>query len=316
MLVDEALSDSSLADCSLGVGGGYSLPASSASSYLTILPPPYMTILVTQVDGKAGGKEVVVLVMSSPEECLQLAHLIQDLRQRLRLADPRPCSPPAHPRLAPGFSELLSGEDSASRLSALQDAWCGRCMSNYDYLMALNHLAGRSFNDLSQYPVMPWIIADYHSLSLDLHDQATFRDLSKPIGALEPTRLAALKQRFKQMAELAHDTEGETTTCDTARTREAPFLYGTHYSSPAYVAHFLVSITLPPSCLASLACSSYMPLQRLVHPASYLALVGSHVSLSLLRRTLARHLCVPCDCCSAALEGGSEATSEVALMLA
>ena len=229
-----------------------------------------MTILVTQVDGKAGGKEVVVLVMSSPEECLQLAQRIQDLRQRLRLAQPP--SPHAHPRVADGFSELLSGEDSGSRLSALQDAWRARSMSNYDYLMALNQLAGRSFNDLSQYPVMPWIISDYHSLTLDLHDQATFRDLSKPIGALEPTRLAALKQRFNQMAELAHDTEGETTTSDTARTRDAPFLYGTHYSTPAYVAHFLVSITIPRAafrrCLAR-------------HPASYLALVASHLSLSL-----------------------------------
>ena len=227
-----------------------SLPASSASSYLlltsylTILPPPYMTISVTQVDGKAGGKEVVVLVMSSPEECLQLAQRIQDLRQRLRLAQPP--SPHAHPRVADGFSELLSGEDSGSRLSALQDAWRARSMSNYDYLMALNQLAGRSFNDLSQYPVMPWIISDYHSLTLDLHDQGTFRDLSKPIGALEPTRLAALKQRFNQMAELAHDTEGEATTADTASTRDAPFLYGTHYSTPAYVAHFLVSITIYP----------------------------------------------------------------------
>ena len=163
--------------------------------------------------------------------------------------------------------------------------WRARSMSNYDYLMALNQLAGRSFNDLSQYPVMPWIISDYHSLTLDLHDQGTFRDLSKPIGALEPTRLAALKQRFNQMAELAHDTEGETTTSDTARTRDAPFLYGTHYSTPAYVAHFLVSITIPRAafrrCLAR-------------HPASYLALVASHLSLSLLRRTLARHLCVTC----------------------
>ena len=29
--------------------------------------------------------------------------------------------------------------------------------------MCLNTLAGRSYNDLMQYPVFPWILADYDS---------------------------------------------------------------------------------------------------------------------------------------------------------
>ena len=29
--------------------------------------------------------------------------------------------------------------------------------------MCLNTLAGRSYNDLMQYPVFPWIVADYKS---------------------------------------------------------------------------------------------------------------------------------------------------------
>lgn len=48
--------------------------------------------------------------------------------------------------------------------------------------MHLNSAADRSFNDLTQYPVMPWVLADYKSAELDLDDPATFRDLSKPIG--------------------------------------------------------------------------------------------------------------------------------------
>jgi hypothetical protein len=35
--------------------------------------------------------------------------------------------------------------------------------------------AGRSYNDLSQYPVFPWILADYTSEVLDLGSSATFR---------------------------------------------------------------------------------------------------------------------------------------------
>lgn len=36
-------------------------------------------------------------------------------------------------------------------------------ISNFQYLMHLNTLAGRSYNDLMQYPVFPWVLADYES---------------------------------------------------------------------------------------------------------------------------------------------------------
>lgn len=43
-------------------------------------------------------------------------------------------------------------------------------LSNFDYLLWLNTLAGRSVNDLTQYPVFPWVLADYTSNELNLHD--------------------------------------------------------------------------------------------------------------------------------------------------
>jgi hypothetical protein len=64
------------------------------------------------------------------------------------------------------------------------EQWMIGSLSNYTYLMSLNLLSGRSFNDLSQYPVLPWVLADYSSPTLDLANPQTFRDLSKPIGAL------------------------------------------------------------------------------------------------------------------------------------
>ena len=36
------------------------------------------------------------------------------------------------------------------------------------YLMRLNTLAGRSYNDLTQYPVFPWVLKDYSSATLEL----------------------------------------------------------------------------------------------------------------------------------------------------
>jgi factor associated with neutral sphingomyelinase activation len=53
--------------------------------------------------------------------------------------------------------------------------WANGKVSNFDYLMFLNRQAGRSFKDLTQYPVFPWIIRDYTSAHLDLNNPATFR---------------------------------------------------------------------------------------------------------------------------------------------
>ena len=62
--------------------------------------------------------------------------------------------------------------------------------------MRLNMLAGRSFNDLSQYPVFPWVLADYTSETLDLSNPQVYRDLSKPMGALNDDRLEEFRQVF------------------------------------------------------------------------------------------------------------------------
>lgn len=49
--------------------------------------------------------------------------------------------------------------------------------------MFLNTISGRTYNDLTNYPVFPWIIADYESETLNLADPNVYRDLSKPMGA-------------------------------------------------------------------------------------------------------------------------------------
>ena len=45
--------------------------------------------------------------------------------------------------------------------------------------------------------VMPWVLADYSSSELDLENPDTFRDLTKPIGALNPKRLTAFIERYE-----------------------------------------------------------------------------------------------------------------------
>ena len=62
--------------------------------------------------------------------------------------------------------------------------------------MQLNSISGRTYNDLAQYPVFPWILADYFSENIDLNDESIYRDLSKPTGALNESRAKEIKTRF------------------------------------------------------------------------------------------------------------------------
>lgn len=63
--------------------------------------------------------------------------------------------------------------------------WQNREISNFEYLMILNVYSGRSYNDMSQYPVFPWIIKDYDNDKIDVENEEIYRDLTKPIGAID-----------------------------------------------------------------------------------------------------------------------------------
>lgn len=60
-------------------------------------------------------------------------------------------------------------------LRRVTGAWQAGKVSNLDYLLFCNLAAGRSFNDLTQWPVFPWVLSDYRSARLDLDDPAAFR---------------------------------------------------------------------------------------------------------------------------------------------
>lgn len=112
--------------------------------------------------------------------------------------------------------------------SGLTQKWVTREISNFDYLMHLNTIAGRSYMDLAQYPIFPWILADYTSDTLDLTDPKTFRDLSKPIGVVNPKNEADVRSKYENF----EDPSGAI----------PKFHYGTHYSNSAGVLHYLLRI--------------------------------------------------------------------------
>ncbi|XP_069051092.1 neurobeachin-like protein 2 [Lepisosteus oculatus] len=112
------------------------------------------------------------------------------------------------------------------KASGLTQKWVFREISNFEYLMQLNTIAGRTYNDLSQYPVFPWVLCDYTSETLDLDDPAVFRDLSKPIGVVNPRHAQEVREKYESF-------EDSTGTID-------KFHYGTHYSNAAGVMHYMI----------------------------------------------------------------------------
>ncbi|XP_070431568.1 neurobeachin-like protein 2 isoform X2 [Equus przewalskii] len=152
---------------------------------------------------------------------------------------PQPCPIPSHTqvrnqvyswllRLRPPTQGYLSSRSPQEmlRASGLTQKWVQREISNFEYLMQLNTIAGRTYNDLSQYPVFPWVLQDYVSPTLDLSNPAVFRDLSKPIGVVNPKHAQLVREKYESF-------EDPAGTID-------KFHYGTHYSNAAGVMHYLI----------------------------------------------------------------------------
>lgn len=97
-------------------------------------------------------------------------------------------------------------------------------LSNFYYLVLVNTLAGRTPNDLTQYPVFPWVLRDYTSSELDLGNPAVYRDLSRPMGGQSEKRAGMFRERYEALVGMD----------------QQPFHYGTHYSSSLTITSFLI----------------------------------------------------------------------------
>jgi hypothetical protein len=120
------------------------------------------------------------------------------------------------------------------------DRWLAGEISNFEYLIEVNFFAGRSYSELSQYPVFPWTImltanTDPSLVQLFQQDFDQFllkletRDLTKTVGAIgDKERLKNFIKRFNS----AHLFDKNV----------PPYYYGSHYSTPAIVIYFLIRL--------------------------------------------------------------------------
>ncbi|KAI6209440.1 Lysosomal-trafficking regulator [Aphelenchoides besseyi] len=130
--------------------------------------------------------------------------------------------------------------DREAQLQTAQKMWRKGHITNFDYLMILNKLAGRSFNDLMQYPVFPFILANYKSDFLDFTSTQTFRDLSRPMAiqdrSMEPTYVRMYNSLVEECSRSSSEHGGFPSV------HMGAYHYGSHYSNTGIVAYFMVRV--------------------------------------------------------------------------
>ncbi|CAL1677884.1 unnamed protein product [Lasius platythorax] len=128
----------------------------------------------------------------------------------------------------------IPGDDLGEALAL----WRSGALTNWEYIICLNKLAGRSYNDLMQYPVFPFVLADYVSDKIDLNNPKIYRNFKRPMAVQDKKNEQHYINNYNYLKQTL--TEG----LNLIALNQGPFHYGSHYSNSGTVLHFLVR--LPP----------------------------------------------------------------------
>jgi len=175
-----------------------------------------------------------------------------------------------------GAAERRRKREPHQGLQRLTEAWRSRRISNFAYLSAVNELAGRTVSDLAQWPVFPWVVADFHSDGLmvaDFHaeslddgpafkftkgidDDETWDEGASSVSSPRRLKPKALrdapgngKEAWRDLSKPvgAHGPPSRVRafaeryeSFDDGGAGIPKFMFGSHYSCAAVVLHFLV----------------------------------------------------------------------------
>ena len=117
-------------------------------------------------------------------------------------------------------------------------------ISNYEYLLKLNKYSSRTYNDLTQYPIFPWIILKINKLEelTKNHDIKLTKDKNKEQEINEKNKLFVRDMNYPvsmQNPEKRHEEINKF-----LEDSESKFCYhcGTHYSTSSYIFYYLMRI--------------------------------------------------------------------------
>eukprot|EP01029_Cantina_marsupialis_P019364 TRINITY_DN449_c0_g1_i3.p1 TRINITY_DN449_c0_g1~~TRINITY_DN449_c0_g1_i3.p1 ORF type:complete len:3311 (-),score=1067.06 TRINITY_DN449_c0_g1_i3:2337-12269(-) len=142
--------------------------------------------------------------------------------------------------------DIIDG-DVRPTAQMIQHKWLSGRLTNFEYLMKLNRLAGRSYNDLNQYPIFPWVInyeRTENMAELDLNDTANYRDFTFGMGAQTEEKRDAAFERYESLVSMQQFLKENPGPDDDEETavliHGPPFHFGTHYSNPQAVIWYLI----------------------------------------------------------------------------
>ena len=137
------------------------------------------------------------------------------------------------------------------RLSTIINQWKNWEISNFELLILLNIFSNRSYNDITQYPVFPWILSNYtdplksekvqtnennekdnNKMVENVTEDYSYRDLSLPMGMLTINE-DSIKRKKNFMSSYKAIKQDENMT---------PYIFGCNYSNPTYVCNYLIRL--------------------------------------------------------------------------
>lgn len=190
-----------------------------------------------------GGSSILINMPPDEADVQDFHDLLMSLRETFTFQNP--------------FSKILSTRNvKLLEANRYTERWMAGELTNFHYLMILNSYSGRSYHDLSQYPVFPWvnmmykalrpdnieesenilypneldfIISEDDLLSENFQNYFEFRNMSKPMGAVGlQSRVKFYQEKFNSKDHFADIPS---------------YHYGSHYSSPAIVLHYLIRLS-------------------------------------------------------------------------
>ena len=199
-----------------------------------------------------------------------------------------------------GYYKDIDNNKDYKNINEIKDLWKNNKISTLEYIMWINIYGNRSFRDIAQYPVLPWILNDYSLNNFDsIINLNSIRNFNLPMGMMsldeksnqrkegyiEGYKLMVndISEEFnikkpnevdnEEVGELKSSIRSEDLTKDSDDDNisiknmnekgdslkipnfkydleklyynlnieydRIPYIYGTHYSNPMYVSHYL-----------------------------------------------------------------------------
>ena len=126
-------------------------------------------------------------------------------------------------------------EKNSLNLVKIYENWKNYKISTLKLIMILNIYSNRTYNDLNQYPIFPWIYIDYENPNFEIKKEK-LRPFDTPMGMLEISKESIIRKN-DYLNHWSLIDENDMINDNIGR-------YGSHYSTSLYVSYYLVR-TLP-----------------------------------------------------------------------